>query len=251
MESLVLKAGGVLERTTWVYDKEAKKGAYETKDVSHVAPQFLMEPVALAEDLRMRDVFSLVQLHPLIATLLSRDWAAEYLNAAANRPIKPYEAQYSPGGMEYLELYQCWEKDSTTGKLEGTSRLSFHGVGFLLQEDVLQDDWVAHKKGTRIQWAIEFTPIEELLDLPLRYNPEVPVYECGSGRTYGNKLEVLRPENPTLLQVIHGIFWEISFNGGPEDSAEAAEKLIALGAEVKEVLEAEGPDSPRFTTSVV
>jgi hypothetical protein len=245
MQGLVLKSGGRLDKVRWVYDDEAEKGEYVATDVTEDAISYLLEPVRFEGELFLRDIFALVDLNPALLLVLRRDWGAEYLaeykRVIATAPL--YSGEYDPDGLEYLELYQSWSKNSATGEISGHQRLDFHGIGYELREDIMQDDWVMHKKGSRISWAVEMTPLAELLNLPLRLNPEVIVSEDDTeSGNYMKKLETLRMSTPTLAQVVHGILWELSFCGGPEDAIEKKEHLKKLMAEVDEAIE-KGDDS--------
>jgi hypothetical protein len=245
MQGLVLKSGGRLDNVRWVYDDEAEKGEYVATDVTEDAISYLLEPLRIEGELFLRDIFALVDLNPALLLVLRRDWGAEYL-AEYKRVIAtalPYTGEYDPDGLEYLELYQSWSKNSSTGEISGHQRLDFHGIGYELREDIMQDDWVMHRKGSRISWAVEMTPLAELLNLPLRLNPEVIVSEDDTeSGNYMKRLETLRMSTPTLAQVVHGILWELSFCGGPEDALEKKEHLKHLMAEVDEAIE-KGDDS--------
>jgi hypothetical protein len=182
---------------------------------------------------------------PALLLVFRRDWGAEYLaeykRVIATAPL--YTGEYDSEGLEYLELYQTWSKNSATGEISGHHRLDFHGIGYELREDIMQDDWVMHPKGSRISWAVEMTPLVELLNLPLRLNPEVIVSEDDTkSGNYMKRLETLRMSTPTLVQLVHGILWELSFCGGPEDMLEKKEELKQLMAEVDDAIE-KGDDS--------
>ena len=236
---LLLKQGGRLERVDWVYDHDAKKGEYVPTDVTEDAVSYLMDPVSLEDDLFLRDIFHLFDLNPALSLVFRRDWAAEYLaeykKVIATAPA--YTGEYDPDGIEYLELYQMWSRSSSTGEISGHHRLDFHGIGYELREDIIEHDWVAHKKGSRISWAIEMTPLAELINLPLRLNTSVLVSEADhEGGNYMQKLDTWQMSTPTLAQVLHGVIWELSFCGGPEDAAEKKEELRSRMDEVEEAI---------------
>lgn len=237
---LFLKPGGRLERVDWVYDEEARKGEYVPTDITDQAVEYLMDTVSLEGELYLRDIFALMERNPAMLPVFRRDWAAEFLEEYKKvLPSAPaYKGEYDPDGIEYLELYHYWEKSSTTGEVVGFHRLDFHGIGFELREDILEGDWVMHRKGSRISYAIEFTPLAQLLNLPLRLDSRVRIYESDTeGGNYMSKLDdSLTIDKPSLAQVIHGIIWELSFCGGPEDVAEEREKLRNIKAEVEQAI---------------
>lgn len=227
MEGLYLKAGGALEQVRWIYDQTAAQGEYVPFDVGNRAIEFLFQPVKLADDLRLRDVFLLVQRNPELLRVLRRDWAEELLAEALQGEAKPYTGEYDPEGIEFLELYAQWNYNSQTTEYTGISRLDFHGVGYELREDVKQGDWVVHVAGSRVQWGISFSPLGELLDIPLRLSPEVLICEddTASGQ-WGCKVAEAVCFEVTLGQVLHGVFWELSFNGGPADRQQRRDELM-------------------------
>lgn len=245
MEGLILKAGGTLHQVRWVYDEVKKVGEYVTTEVTNRAIAFLFEPIRFEGDIRLRDIFTLLQTDATFLSVFKRDWVAEYLTEMHKVEIKPYTGIYDPDGMEYLELYQFWYKDSQLNQISGVDRLDLHGIGYLLTDDVKQGDYVMHKKGSRINWGITGSQLGDLLDLPLRFNETVTVCEESTNvDNYGAAIDTMVMQNPTLGQVIHGVLWELSFHGGPEETAEFNESLNSIKEELDECL-ASG-DTSRF-----
>lgn len=237
MKGLVFKEGGQLELIRGVYNNRWYREEFVATDVTDRAAQFLMDPVRFEGALFLRDVFALLRANPLLLEIFARDFAADYLKVAEDRELEPYTGEYSPEGFEYLELYQSWEKDSLTGELTGLHRLEFHGVGFVLREDIMDGDWLVHEKGSRIPYALDYMPVQQLLNLPLRYNPDITIGQGlpGMGGA-GGKVDKVRCSEPTLGQVIHGVLWELSFNGGPEATQAAAERLRAAKTAVDKAI---------------
>jgi hypothetical protein len=236
-EGLFLKSNGVLERVRWVYDPETNEGQYVPTDVSRNAFEYLFEPVQLAGALRLKDLFQLVENNPLLVALLRRSWAAELLDEAKSAKVIPYTGEYAPDGIEFLELYSPWEYNSTTQEYTGLSRLHLHGVGFLLKEDIQREGYLEHSAGTRIHWGIDFTSLGELLDIPLRVCAEVTICEGDSGRdNWGGDVAKATYREHTLGQVLDGVFWELSFHGGPAERDARKAELDASVAEVRNAL---------------
>lgn len=211
MDTYHLKPGGLLIRT---YIDDDHKLAEE--DLTVLAHSYLLESVCLDARFTLKDLFALIEKDRLLPLIFGRDWAGEYLAEVKKENTGIETAK----DIQYLELYSSWEKDTRTGTIDGTGHLSFHGVGPILQEDYVEHDNIIARKGSRITYGVEFRKVQELLDLPLVYNP---VYSVREGNhedisVYMNELEKVRVEHPTLAQVIHGVLWELSFHGGPEDS---------------------------------
>jgi hypothetical protein len=229
--NLTLKPEGRLIRTQWVYDEEAEAGSYVDSDVSDQLMSYLMEAVKLDPELRLRDLFMLLERNPAVLDVFRRDWGAQFVAEyqRVRNTATPYTGEYDADGIEYLELYSIWEIED--GVLCGTDHLDFHGVGYELQDNVMQGEYVMHSKGTRINWAIDFSPLSELLNLPLRLNPEIVV--CQGVKDVAAKYTVNRV---LLAQVIRGVLWELSFHGGPKDAAEAAAEMQNRVQDVEEAV---------------
>lgn len=90
-------------------------------------------------------------------------------------------------------------------------------------------------------WAIEFTPVNEMADVEVRLNPELPFHDWRQEVT--TNLETMRGTACfTLLEVLTEIFYEISFCGSPKERDEASLNLKQTVDEVKEAIES-GDDS--------
>jgi hypothetical protein len=231
---LTLSPGPRLTRRDWEYDESRGEGAYVERDVTEDASRYLFDTVALNPGITLRDIFLLLDVDPLLQEVYARDWANELLvemmgeNATAIPAI-----EYAPEGIEYLELYQIWNQDSFSAELQPIHRLDFHGVGFVLRDDVVRDGRVDYRAGERINWGVSFTSPMEMLHLPVRLNPEVIICEDNADSVNHGK-EIGRMLNPgvTLGQVIDGVLWELSFHGSPVSRNEESAKIKSLADEV-------------------
>ncbi|TCG09258.1 hypothetical protein BZM27_06325 [Paraburkholderia steynii] len=183
---------------------------------------YLMEPVQFRDAIYVRDIFSLLDRNPGVVDVFRRLYAADYLAESKKGDAVPYTGEYDPQGVEYLELFYDWEKNNQTGELKGVHRLWVGGVGFQLRDDVVEDGQVRHQLGTRIRWAIKFSPIGDILNLPLRINSEVDVTDSENITRTVHTFQIL---NPTLAQVIHALLWELSWAGSPSDTEDLAATL--------------------------
>lgn len=73
-------------------------------------------------------------------------------------------------------------------------------------------------------FALDLTPVSHLLNLPLRYNPNVQ-FRSGSAPGAGELLFETQL-TITLGEFLQAIFWEIGFHGSPSDRDEARETLL-------------------------
>lgn len=72
--SLSLHPGPKLIRRDWEYDAALGEGHDEQQDVTEHASRYLFEPVALAPDLTLRDIFLLLDTDPLLQRIFGRAW---------------------------------------------------------------------------------------------------------------------------------------------------------------------------------
>ena len=223
---LHLFPGGILQWVKWEYDEETEKGAYVAYDVTERAMQFLWEPVQLIAGVTLDTVFHLLSHNTApLRDVFRRDFSHEYYNHYLQVKDKatPYTGEYHPDGIEYLELYWMGYKYEN-GEVVGLGRPDFHGVGYELREDH-PDSY--KQKGQRVHWGIGFSKLEDLLNLPLKINPEAHVFneDYSDSENYGKELMCFKMENPMLGQFIRGILWELSWHGAPDKKQEIAKEL--------------------------
>lgn len=127
-------------------------------------------------------------------------------------------------------MFYDWDKDGQTEERRGVHRLWVGGMGYELRDDVVEDGSLRYTKGTRIRWAIKFSPVGHIFNLPLRFNPEVSVADS---QDITHTLHTFQVPSPTLAQVIHAALWELSWAGNPEDTYEFVEMIHDAADEAK------------------
>lgn len=233
MRELTFKTGGQLEYPQWVETDENGEGQYVPCDVTDRAVAYLMQPVRFEGEIYVRDVFSLLDGNPVLIEIFSRTYAAEYLQESKKVNAKPYTGEYDPEGIEYLELSYYWEKDRESRQLDGVHHLWLTGEGYKLRDEVVEDGVVRYKKGERIGWTIKFLPVGDILNYPLRFNPDVSIVDTYSRNRVLHRFRVLFP---TLAQVIHAVMWELSWGGNPKET-EAFVDMIQEASDEKHMSE--------------
>lgn len=198
------------------------------REVQTTAHQFLHNNVEVDPEFTLADLFGLLEVDPVLKSVYRRDYANELAAEAAKGPL----ADDSSERLEYLELYQRWSVDSSKSLYSQTSHRSFHGVSPVLTEDRPEE---YRKAGERIQYGVSLTPVRKLLTLPIRVNPEVGVSEDDiDSVNFMRGLPSLRREEITLGEFIHGVLWELSFHGAPEEAEELTNELREMVADIKE-----------------
>ncbi len=217
-EKLEIRKGGKLVETKWVYDEDKDEGFYREFDRTESATRYLFEPCELAADVTLEDIFLLLNSELTIFNLIFGNWCEEFVKEGLTKSPKPYEPErYDPEQIEYLEIYYTpeYDKSEHVNHFYGFLIPNFHGVGVKLREDTEH-----YKKGDRIKWGINLSPVNTLIKIPVKLNKTFIIYEDNLQSKPDEKPKVLGEfENPqyTLGNLLHGIIWELSFYGPPEE----------------------------------
>lgn len=227
---LCLTKDGRLLQHEWVYDKDKGVGSYVTSDKSDNLFDYLEKCVKIEDGFTLDQLFTLVSKDHEIHNVVMRNcWITpfiEYWKKVHSAGYVAPEYVYDPDGIEYLNLY--WHAEMSDSYIWGTDRPNLDGAGWILKEDKVED-WGGYKKGTRINWGIDFSELSTLLHLPIVIDETLKIYEdlADTNARYtpdgtDNNVRVLFEckKKYTLKDVISGVFWELSFHGTPEDAAE-------------------------------
>jgi len=158
MEKVILKRNGKLAKVRWDW----KKQKYVKSPVKAVTPFILHERTCeLEKGTTLGDIFRFLNNNNLAYwDLLIGNWCKEIVQEG----LKPYKEKESDWALtEELELYWSCEvsKHKDGLEMESFDRPCFHGKGIYLT------DGDYHKKGQKVNLAIEFTPANELAQYPV------------------------------------------------------------------------------------
>lgn len=230
MHYLILRPGPVLIARQWERDEASESNLLEGLVVTPVAHERLFEFVRIDAAVTLGDVLGLLVASPVLKQVFRRDFAEELCAEAAKGARMPLVEDPSEA-IEYLELFQEWSVDSSSNLYGPTGDLQLHGVGVALAEDAPD---LRRTAGERVIWSISLTPLRELLQYPVRYNPDVSVSEDDpNAKAFGSEIARVKAPDVTLGQVLRGVLGELSFHGAPQNQAEAFEELTRRLAEVK------------------
>lgn len=231
MHALKLLPGPCLLRNSWVYDDDKDSGEWISVDVTDRAHEYLFHDVETDPAVTLADLFPLVMNDPIMQAVFRQVFVSELCVEVGKGPVQAEELAWQR--LEFLELYQTWNYDSSTSTYEGADRFHLHGVGIVQETDIFEHGHLTHKKGERIKWSISLTPVRELLHLPIRVNSEVLICEDDiDAKQYAKMLQVVKNENITLGRLIREILWELSWHGTPEDSEKVSQELKEQKAEI-------------------
>lgn len=220
------------------YNKNSKDSRMVPKFLCEIvgkknASHFLMQNVSLSPSVKLKDIFIFTMRHAHIVEPVIGNWCLEY-SLAGLEDIKVHNNQYDANGIEYLELY--WIISTSRKKVDGVheiygiDKMHFHGVGFELQEDVEN----MGKKGSRINWGIGLGKVNEISDLPLKIKNDLIL--AGEEDFSHKKAKKFAAPETSLLNIIHSVFWELSFHGSPASAQMTAQDLKQRVDELKEDL---------------
>jgi len=235
--TLLTKEGQLLLRR---WDPDTR--SYLTHDITAKAPRFLFVPCELEDGVILEHIFKLInqniELYEEIIGLWCREFVEEAFSSESNPDVTkhpntdPTMLETDPGALEYLELhwniapYYVEERELRLA-LCGFQFPEFSGMGPILEKKL-------HGKnpGERVVYGIDFTSTKKLKHLPLKVNNKARI------TLHANQedTQIIEIESPTLGQIIHGIFWELSFFGGPAARDSKAKEFDSILENIDEEL---------------
>lgn len=226
--SLKILKNGILEETYWHFDEAKDEGSYLTKDVTTEAVSRLFDACELDKDVTLRDVCKLIdKANRVIMGAVLKDWVPEYVDAVLKAPTGFVSS------LAYIELYWYgWRHEKSDlldmsfpqchgiGKPE--TKRSYYGEFGCGDEDNL-DEMIESPA-----YGISMTSADELADIPIKLNTKTEF-----GYEFKNK-EYTGEIGFSLGHILKGIFWELSFCGGPGSGESQLEMLKERIAEINE-----------------
>ena len=213
MSKLILKSGGILERETW----NTETRSYDYKEVSDTAYAYLNDIVEF-DEIVLKDLFIVINKNLEIISPIFGNWIEE--NTTAALTLEPtIKEKHCNDNMEYVEIY--WHLGIDEDGIDFPAWPSFHGIG-TADED---DDY--YKAGQIIRWGVDFTPVQNLVNLPFKINPITSLYmNEGKGKNSKYEVKEYKTGTVTLYQTIQAVVWELSWFGGPDGKETRLEELI-------------------------
>src|SRR5437867_3894816 len=166
-----IKKGGDLIQTEMECSQE--------RDVTDSAIGFLFEYCTLEDGVTLGDIFLLLNSELELFDLVLGNWTKEIVTEGLSQPGKPYDLS-DEEAIEYLELYWGVSYDESTPELNGINRPEFHGLGVVRKVDKFFE-WreLEYKKGERTRWAVDLSPIYDLINIPVKLNTDFVVVDDG------------------------------------------------------------------------
>jgi len=201
-----------------------KNGIYD--DQNHLIDnpfEYLNAECTIEEDVTLGDIFKIVENNrPIIDFLTMYSWCGsiDEFHKVARIPFEKKD-QFTEI-LWHLEIYRNVEGSfSNFFNIEP----SFHGVGDVDANTIKHYNDKNEKLPLSMSYGIEFSPMNELIDLPVIIKEDVKV-----------KKKVLNLKY-ILLEILDAIYWEISFFGGPQDATDKRNDLSGRLQEIKNTLD--------------
>lgn len=229
MKKLIFRTG---PRLVWqeASDSSSGKTTVIEHDVTANALSYLFSEVELAPNTTLGDIFRLMDAHPALKDIYAACYAEALCEEARLGPVAAKETEPWQQ-LEYLELTQVWNLDTGANVYSCVGQAQLHGAGIVQTED---NPEMAVSAGERIHWSVSMSPLRELLRLPVRVSQELTLIEDDlDAREYGRVLCKAAAPALTLGQVLHGVLWELSFYGSPQEQSETREELEEQVAEIE------------------
>ena len=188
------------------YNKILKKN--EEVDLTKDLILHLNDECDLEDNLILKDVLLLVKNHsdflsPIVTS--SESWLGELIEEGLNNPFEVSNDVHT------LELKWCGNLNNWSGEEKLETYVHFEGLG-VIPDDESYKDW---PKDQPVNYAIDMSAINTLSELPIKLNKKMTVYDERNKKFNEVFLEVTA--DFSLLDVLKGIFWELSFHGSPKD----------------------------------
>ena len=194
------------------------------KDTVHLTPGYTLRVADLLRAVEIADTFTLGDLCQALQDCEELD--LKTLSVLLRCPLAPFLAEClqpcDPDTMPASDLSALCLRWRCEYDRPGDARWS-HASSLWLDIYGVGDTWAEYKPGG--QWyeegrdvsdcnayAVEMSPLYELRHLPLRIDPTMTIARRAEPEK--DRLEIPAPP-VTLVQLVHAVFWELSFFGTP------------------------------------
>ena len=164
---------------------------------------YLNEECVLEPGLKFRDLVSMMSKYADLYTYLltSGPWLLALVEEGLQDPVKVPD-----DGIQYLEV--GWVAELT---------------------ETLTDYTILHGQGSGGPFALDFSPLNTLGEYKLRLNTDYTVYR------WSQETPILATSKTfTLLDILRGVFWELSFHGSPQQRDQRRAELEQTVQDLKD-----------------
>lgn len=187
----IMRGGNILYKTHGL-DEDGRMIQQDPIDVTDNMPSFLFNECTFEDNLTLKDVFDLVEKHVEILSIIIPYHIQEFISESkSDEAVSDYD-------ITSLEIYRTNDHDIFEDSNELLSSICFHGL--------------SNEKELSI--GLDFMPVNKIIHLPITQNTEFKIHG-GLGYETGATTYDFGNQKFTLMDIIHGIFYELSFYGPP------------------------------------
>jgi len=190
----------------------------------------LMTPIDADHEFTLRDVLRAAVSSTHIPSVLMSQILQCYALDEFWQEMESQEFK-DDGKIEYLELYWQGSIDTYKGERMDTPGWGFHGMGRAgeipddLRENCTEEEIKKMEdENWRQAYAIEMSPLHKLADYSVKIKGSIWIENNEADFRDPGVTVNLRP-SITLVEVLYGIMWELSFFGTPEKRDTQVESL--------------------------
>lgn len=189
----------------------------------------LRDACEIEDGVTLLDIFRTVDQYKALKVFMAQySWckALEDFHVQAEEPDLSGEEEDPDEEMTHLEIY--WHAEYSKFEKANYVELSpgFHGLGPAKGKHANDfSDGI-------MRWAIDFSPMYRLADLPVRLDKAVEFFQANDYKP-GRKPIIKGEREFSLQDVLDAIYWEISFHGDPQDKREKLDELKERVGEIK------------------
>jgi hypothetical protein len=180
----------------------------------------------ITKGVTLRQVFRAVDRYEALkAFIAAYSWCRDIdaFHAQAEEPMRT--AGSAP--LDFLEVYHHTSVDRYKEQTTIEIGHDFHGIG------PTDGDWIPNSKpDDKVLYSVSCTPAYDLADCAVVLNEEVVLRAPWEGKPPQEVL-IAGTRPFSLLEVLDAIYFEISFHGGPTESAEFMEEIRGRVAKIK------------------
>lgn len=206
--SVSIRKGGTLEYYTHEYNEEYDRRDQVTENVTDDAHMFLFNECSIEEGATLRDVFTLVEKHIKLFAPIIPHYVQEFIEESKEE----IEGKQAFNSDSQLELYWSNEHDNYETVDELVSCVCFHAIS----------------KKDELPSALDFTPVNHIIDLPLILNTDFKVYGSIGYKDEERPIYDFGTKTFSLIEIVRAIFYELSFYGPPYRRDENARAILSI-----------------------
>lgn len=191
------------------WDSEAE--SQKEKDVSRSLPYYLFHP-CIIEEATLGDILRLMEPHLKILSVVINNWVGEFIAELGEID----EVEDTGIDLDYLELVYFAEWEEKEDQLLGNDRPILHGIA----------DGDAY--------SISFMSVPSLAHLPVKLGGFNINHSIMNDTEWEREIAKFGEASFSLGRILHGVVWELSWYGPPDERDAEWKDLMKVLEEVEE-----------------